>query len=236
MTDKTEKPTKTHYRSIFISDVHLGFRQSNIESLLDFFNHTKSENLYILGDFIDFIHLHEHHGWSKECNEILKKLFSKVLKGTNIKICVGNHDAFLGILSGFELGDIQIDKKFIHQNKFCDYLVCHGDEYDLSMRWSFIAKILCFLHSHLYWFPGVKYLRKLTDSLVLRNIDKSAIYKDIKDHHVSGIIYGHTHFPFISETEMNCGDWVENCTTIVEDFDSKFKLIYWKDKNPLSKT
>ena len=220
---------KIYYRSIFISDIHLGFADSKIDLLLDFLEHTKSEYLYVVGDFVDFIHLHEHHGWSKKCNEIIRRMFSKVHKGTKIRICIGNHDAFFGILSGFQLGNIHIAKEFLHENKFCDYLVCHGDVYDKSMKWSFLSKIVSFCNSHFYWFSQLKRIRKIIDKIAERNINKEAMREDILKHGAFGIIYGHTHFPYIDKNEINCGDWVEHCSAIVETTEGQFELIKWKE-------
>lgn len=141
---------KQKLRSIFISDVHLGHPKSRVDKLINFIGTTKSEYLYIVGDFVDFYHLYEHHGWSKNCNLLIRKLLSRVRKGTKIRICIGNHDAFLGIISGYKFGNIEISHEFIHSNKFIDYLVLHGDKFDKSMNYGLLVKFLCiFIGYHL---------------------------------------------------------------------------------------
>jgi UDP-2,3-diacylglucosamine pyrophosphatase LpxH len=49
---------------------------------------------------------------------------------------------------------------------------------------------------------------------------------------VDGIICGHIHHADLTEMEFNkiyanCGDWVESCTALVEDFQGNLELIHW---------
>jgi UDP-2,3-diacylglucosamine pyrophosphatase LpxH len=162
---------KKLYRSIFISDIHLGSPACEVEALLIFLDSVKSEYLYIVGDFIDFYHLFEHHGWAAECNLVIRKIFSKVRKGTKVRLCIGNHDAFIGILSGFKLGDIEVGHRFIHQNEFINYLVIHGDYFDKGMRHVNLAKIMSFMYTHFHSIGIARYLKKICDKVSARHID-----------------------------------------------------------------
>jgi UDP-2,3-diacylglucosamine pyrophosphatase LpxH len=216
---------KRSYRSIFISDIHLGSGASKVDLLLKFLDKTKCEYLYICGDFIDFLHLYEHHGWSRNCNLLMRKILSKVKKGTQIKICIGNHDAFLGIISSFEFGNIQIAHHFIHENQYIDYLVIHGDKFDKAMKCEFLAKAVAFLYNHMHSFSLVQFIKRRVDRWMENQVDKKSMLEFAKGHGADGVIYGHTHKPKIKPPYLNCGDWVEHCTAIVEDFDGEFKIV-----------
>lgn len=223
------KAEKTLYKSIFVSDIHLGVETSKIDLFLDFLEYTKCENLYIVGDFIDFFHMYEHHGWSSKCNLVLRRILNKLRKGTKVKICVGNHDAFLGILNGFRFGNMEIGKEFIHEGRF---LVLHGDIFDHSMHFSFVVKILAFIYNHFTWVPWMNGLKKLADMLSERSMNEEGLIDYAKQMGVGGVIYGHTHKPDVRDGFIyNCGDWVKNCTALVEKLDGDMELIKWKSKD-----
>lgn len=220
---------KKYYRSIFISDLHLGSSISQEIKLLEFLDNFKSDYLYICGDFIDFYHLYEHHGWSKNCNLVIRKLLSKVKKGTKIKICIGNHDAFLGIIAGYRFGNIEVNHEFIHKNKYIDYLVLHGDLFDKSLKMTKISQILSFLYTHFNWIPGFKTIKKhIIDNISARNISFKKLNNYVYKSNSEGVVFGHTHKPFINQNIINCGDWTENCTAVLEDFNGEFKLYKFK--------
>jgi UDP-2,3-diacylglucosamine pyrophosphatase LpxH len=220
--------SKEFYKSIFISDVHLGLDSSNEGVLLDFLENVKCDNLYIVGDFIDFIHLYEHHGWSKKCNLVIRKILSKLRKGSKIKICIGNHDAFLGVVRGFKLGDIEIKKRFVHKNKYIDYLVLHGDRFDSNMKYATIVKALSFIYAHFTWFPLMNMVKSFVDSLAERSMDIESMLDYARDKGADGVIYGHTHNPYKDGNLLNCGDWINHCSAVVETEDDEMKVIYWK--------
>jgi UDP-2,3-diacylglucosamine pyrophosphatase LpxH len=216
---------KNKYRSVFVSDIHLGSPKSQDEKLLAFLETTKTEYLYIVGDFIDFFHLYEHHGWSKKCNLIIRRLLSKVRKGTQINLCFGNHDAFLGILNSFQFGEVNIQRQFIHHNQFTDYLVTHGDQYDYSLRHTAVVKMLAFFYTHFHSVPLIGCLKKLAYKIALHNMNMKKMMYDIKKVGVNGCIFGHTHKPEMKFPFMNCGDWTDHCTAIIEDYAGEFHLI-----------
>jgi UDP-2,3-diacylglucosamine pyrophosphatase LpxH len=55
--------------------------------------------------------------------------------------------------------------------------------------------------------------------------------KEARRHRVDGVICGHIHHAVIREenglTYVNCGDWVESCTAVVEHFDGRLEIINW---------
>lgn len=221
---------KAYYRSIFISDIHLGSAASKLDSLLDFLDHTKCEYLYICGDFIDFLHMYEHHGWSRSCNLVMRKLLSKVKKGTKIRICIGNHDALLGILSGFQFGNIHIAHSFLHENKYIDFLVLHGDKFDKSLKFDFLSKLISFICNHFHNNFLMKYLKRKASKIIEKRIDTEKMLCFAKKEGADGVIFGHTHIPKKEAPIFNCGDWTEHCTALVEDYNGEFEILNWSKK------
>ena len=218
---------KFSYKSIFISDLHLGLESSNVELLIELLETIKTENLYIVGDFIDFMHLHEHKGWSGKCNLLIRRILSKVNKGTKVKICIGNHDAFLGVIKGFKFGNIEIASYFIHHNQFIDYLVIHGDEFDHSIRTA-AGRILAYIYSHLEWSKLVKYIRNYIDKKTERYINIKEMEEFAIEKGTQGIIYGHTHNPHKTTSKIiliNCGDLVKSNTAVIEHNNGEMEVV-----------
>lgn len=216
---------KKYYKSIFISDIHLGIEECNHEKLIAFLDSHKCDNLYLVGDTIDFLHFKKQHGWSNDCNLLIRKIINKIKKGTKIKICIGNHDAFLGLLIDYQLGTIEIAHEFIHESGGKKYLVIHGDIFDRTLKYHKLIRLVCLLYSYIQRFWFCRYLRKKIDKLVERNINQEKIKNYMNERSCEGIIFGHTHMPFIDGDMINCGDMVNSCSLVVEDEDG-FHLIY----------
>ena len=66
-----------YYRTIWISDLHLGSTQCQADVLLDFLKHNNSEKLYLVGDIIDFWALSNKVYWPKDHNTIIQKILRK---------------------------------------------------------------------------------------------------------------------------------------------------------------
>ena len=84
------KPVK--YRSIFISDVHLGTVDSQSKLLLDFLESTECESLYLVGDIIDMQKLTNAVYWPKENSDLINLVFRKAKRGPRVVYLPGNHD------------------------------------------------------------------------------------------------------------------------------------------------
>src|SRR5690606_28154287 len=83
------------YRSIWISDIHLGTRGCKAEFLLDFFRHTDSDYLYLVGDIVDGWALKRTWFWKQSHNDVIQKVLRKARKGTQVIYVPGNHDEAL---------------------------------------------------------------------------------------------------------------------------------------------
>ncbi len=120
-----------HYRTIWISDVHLGTRGCKAEFLLDFLRHTESETLYLVGDIVDGWQIKRSWYWVQSHNDVLQKLLRKARKGTRVVYVPGNHDEAMRPFSGLHFGGIEVKKRALHETADGKrLLVLHGDEFD----------------------------------------------------------------------------------------------------------
>lgn len=240
------------YRSLFISDVHLGTRACQAELLLDFLREHEADTIYLVGDIVDFWRIRRGVVWPQSHNDVLQKILRKVRKGSRVIFIPGNHDDGLREYCGQRFGGIEIKMQAIHETPDGKrYLVMHGDELDVVVRY---AKWLAVLGDRGYqlalWTNApVNFIRRrfglgywsLSSYLKLRV--KSAVNfigeferklsSEAQHRDADGVICGHIHHAASNQIEaihyLNCGDWVESCTAIGETEDGVFELIRWKD-------
>ncbi|MEM4248267.1 MAG: UDP-2,3-diacylglucosamine diphosphatase, partial [Candidatus Nanoarchaeia archaeon] len=124
------------YRTIFISDVHLGTKISQTEKLLDFFRENECEKLYLVGDIVDMAAIRRHmFYWDETHNTVIQKLLRMARKGVKITYIIGNHDIYLSFLIREVFGLITIKEKDIHKTLKGDAcLVMHGHQLDGAIR------------------------------------------------------------------------------------------------------
>lgn len=243
------------YKSIFISDVHLGTKFSNTKKLLDFFKHNESENLYLVGDIIDGWAIKRKLIWPQSHSDVIQKILKKARKGCSVVFITGNHDEFLRPFVPLVLGNSLDIKNEIEYTSISGkkYLVTHGDFFDsitMTKRWLAILgdygyDLLLNINQLLNTIRirlGIKskwslskYVKDNVKSSVSFITDFEAILSSHAKHKgYDGIICGHIHKAEIKEIDsieyLNCGDWVESCTAIVETYDGEFKIINWLDR------
>ncbi len=240
------------YRSIFLSDIHLGTRDCKAEYLLDFLKYNESEQLFLVGDIIDGWRLRKSWFWPEPQSTVIQKVLRKSRKGTEVIFIPGNHDEFLRRYIGMNFGDIIVHRDYIHT--LADgrrMLVVHGDEFDGVMRY---AKWLAYVGDSAYVFAlklnrWVNFIRRKMGlpywslSQTLKHKVKQAV-QIISDYEVylaeearmrgtDGVICGHIHHAEMKDINgilyCNDGDWVESCTALVEHFDGQLEIIYWAD-------
>jgi len=243
------------YKSIFISDVHLGTKYSNTHQLLDFLKHTESENLYLVGDIIDGWAIKRKFIWPQTHSDVIQKILKKARKGCKVSFIIGNHDEFLRPFAPLVLGDslnIKSELEYISTNGK-KYLITHGDFFDsitMTKKWLAILgdygyDFLLSINQKINFFRkkfGIKskwslskYVKDNVKSSVSFITDfEATLAKHAKHKGYDGIICGHIHKAQIRKVDsieyLNCGDWVESCTAIVETFNGEFKIINWLDK------
>jgi len=248
------------YKTIFISDIHLGTHGCQADRLLHFLKDNTCERLYLVGDIIDGWRLKRRVYWPQSHNDVIRKFLTTAKKGSKVYYIVGNHDEMLrGYLNlGISLGRIRIlNQKDFHGINGKRYLVTHGDMFDNLMRkdlkWimhvgDVAYNLLIWLNTKLnrvrgwlgldYWSLS-KYLKAKTKqalNFIEGFEDKLTTYADKRGY--DGVICGHIHSAAIKEINgieyINTGDWVESCTAIVETHDGDLQLVDWSKENIIS--
>ncbi len=244
------KDATRRYRTLFISDVHLGTRGCQAEHLLDFLKHHEAETIYLVGDIVDTWQLKSTWYWPQAHNDVVQKLLRKARKGTRVVYVPGNHDEFLRDYCGTHFGGIEVVESTIH--RAADgrrYLVIHGDHFDMVVRH---ARWLAYLGDHAYvWalaantifnrvrrrlgFPywSLSQWAKLKVKSAVNHIGafETNLVGEARRADADGVICGHIHHADIHDrygpTYVNCGDWVETCSAVAEHPDGRLEIIVW---------
>lgn len=241
------------YRTLFISDVHLGTRNCQAEMLVEFLREHDAETIYLVGDIVDFWRIKRGAIWPQAHNDVLQKLLRKVRKGAKVIFIPGNHDEGLRDYCGTQFGGIRIEYDAVHETADNRrYLVTHGDQFDVVVRYARWLALLGDRGYHLamlanlplnfvrrrlglgYWSLSA-YLKHRVKSAVnfIGDFEKS-LSDEAKRRNVEGVICGHIHHAaskyFGDVHYVNTGDWVESCTAIVETETGEFKLIRWAEE------
>jgi UDP-2,3-diacylglucosamine pyrophosphatase LpxH len=245
-----------HYKTLFVSDIHLGTKQCQVEYLLKFIHENTFDNVFLVGDIIDIYALSHKWYWTKEHNTFIQKILRLSRKGTNVIYIPGNHDdvlrEWIKEVHPFFFGDIVIVNQHVYQTvKGKKLLLIHGDEFDgaiRSMGWLYWVgdrayDIALRLNTVYNWFRRMFGLQYWSLSAYLKSKVKGAIqvvgnFEELVTRKClvegyDGVIYGHTHTPSIKTVKtkliMNDGDVVESVTCLVETEEGKFQLIRMTD-------
>jgi UDP-2,3-diacylglucosamine pyrophosphatase LpxH len=233
-------------RSVFISDVHLGLRQCKTKELLDLLNKYDAGYYYLIGDIVDLWKLQASFSWKRGHTEVLSKLFH-IAKKKKVVFIPGNHDELFRDFIGMNISGIDIAEEYIHITKDgTKILLIHGDIFDkivLHNKWlavlgSWMYDVLLELNEVNSWFRKKVGLKPWSLSMYLKhkakeatnmmeNFKSAAIEYSLKNGS-DMVITGHIHKPEISSLYGNCGDWVENCSAIIEHKDGELEIVYHK--------
>ena len=242
---------KLEYRTVFLSDTHLGMRETGIQKLNHFLSHISCKTLVLNGDFIDGWALEGSGEWKKadtRCVRLILKMVEK--EKTKVIYLRGNHDDFLSRILPITFDRIKVCEKYIHKGKERKYLVLHGDCFDsFSTKRKWIARIGSIGYDNLMRFNRIynkyrKFRGKKPFSLSAwaKAKVKSAVnhvhrYEDslanmARKHKCEGMICGHIHVAADRIIEgihyLNSGDWVESNTAIVEDLRGQMQVLDYK--------
>jgi UDP-2,3-diacylglucosamine pyrophosphatase LpxH len=244
------------FRTVWISDIHLGTPGCNAELLIDFLKSIECETLYLVGDIVDAWQLKKGWYWPPRHNDIVRRILKMAKHGTDVVYIPGNHDEIFRDYAGLGFGDVTIADEVIHTTADGRrLLVLHGDQFDgivLYARW------LAFLGDSAYTMllkmnGGVNWVRRKFGlpywSLAahLKKKVKNAVaficrFEEVVAHAtaergVDGVVCGHIHSAEIRQfgdiTYYNDGDWVESCTALVEYADGTIEVIDWAEKRRL---
>jgi UDP-2,3-diacylglucosamine pyrophosphatase LpxH len=238
-------------RSIFISDIHLGTRACHADRLLDFLREHDAENVFLIGDIIDFWAMRRTIHWSTAQNTVVQKLLRRARHGERIVLIPGNHDEALREYVNTVFGDIELLHEHIHRTADGRrLLLTHGDDYDQVTRhhrWvallgdrAYDALVmvngwLSWIRRKLgiagYWSLAGYAKRRVKKALQFVFDFESCIIHAVRQRGLDGVVCGHIHCAALREigelVYANCGDWVDSCTGIVEHLDGRLELIEW---------
>jgi UDP-2,3-diacylglucosamine pyrophosphatase LpxH len=244
-------PEPAIYRTLFLSDVHLGTRGCQAGLLLDFLKYNDAATIYLVGDMIDGWQLKNRWYWPQAHNDVVQKLLRKVRRGVRVIYVPGNHDEFARGYTGLVFGGVEVVGHAYHltADKKC-LLIVHGDEFDIVVRH---ARWLASLGDWAYkvalwsnvWFNKIR--RKLGfpywslsawAKLKVKNAVnfigdfEVALAEAARRHHADGVVCGHIHHAAIRDiggiVYVNIGDFVESCTAIAEHHDGRLEILRWQ--------
>lgn len=239
------------YRTLFISDVHLGSKAAKTDFLLDFLRLHDADTIILVGDIVDGWRLKRTWYWPQPCNDVVQKLLRKARKGTRIIYIPGNHDEFMRDFPGVHFGGIEVANRHIHEaGDGRKYLVLHGDEFDVVVRnarvlaylgdWAYdtaiaINVVLSAVRRRLglpYWSFSAWAKLQVKHAVNFIGEFQKVVAEEARRNGVDGVICGHIHHAVIDQMDdiryINTGDWVESCTAVAEHQDGTMELITWR--------
>ncbi|MEX0922557.1 MAG: UDP-2,3-diacylglucosamine diphosphatase [Rhodovibrionaceae bacterium] len=244
------------FRSIFISDIHLGTKGCKAEFLLDFLKHTEAETIYLVGDIVDGWRLRRAWYWPQSHNDVVQKLLRKARKGSKIIYVPGNHDEMLRDYTGTHFGGVEVVQDAIHETADGKrMLVIHGDAFDgvvlyhkwlaLLGDWAYTLALSANTQINRvrrrlgfgYWSLSAFLKFKVKNAVQFIGNFEEALAEEARRRKVDGVICGHIHH---AEQRMiggilyvNDGDWVESCTACVEHGDGRLEILNWAELRDL---
>ncbi|MBU1443394.1 MAG: UDP-2,3-diacylglucosamine diphosphatase [Gammaproteobacteria bacterium] len=245
--DEAEPPAK-HYRTLWISDLHLGTPGCQALALLDFLKRTECDTLFLVGDVIDGWQLRRQWYWPQSHNDVIQKLLRKARKGTRVIFIPGNHDEFARKYLDHSFGGIEVAEEWVHETADGRRLwVVHGDLFDGVIQ---CAKWLAHVGDSLYEFTlklnrhlnslrarlGLPYwsLSKYLKAKVKRAVSyvgdfENALAKEARKRGLQGVVCGHIHHAELRDIDgilyANDGDWVESLTALAEHADGTLEIL-----------
>ena len=250
---------RARYRTVFVSDLHLGTRGCRSDFLADFLGVVSCDKLYLVGDIIDGWRLKKSWYWDHHHDEVLRLILAMARGGTEIVYIPGNHDEMFRswLPMKLEIAGVRLCEDAVHETADGRrLLVMHGDAFDSVVRY---AKFLALLGDRAYgaalvvnrWFNSARrrlglpyrslsaWLKRQVKGAVMA-IDRfeHALANEARKRGVDGVVCGHIHHAEMREIDgvlyINDGDWVESCTALVEHDDGRLELVDWAERNRLS--
>ncbi len=245
------------FRTIWISDVHLGTRGCNSAMLIDFLDNVDSETLYLVGDIIDGWRLKKKFYWPAAHNDIVWRIMKRAKRGTRVVYIPGNHDEMFRQFTGLNFGGVEIRRAAFHDTADGRRLmVLHGDEFDtimLAHRWlAFVGDAAYHLLMGLnnwvnaarrwvgrpYWSLSKMAKHKVKNAVEFISHYEEVVARAAGERGVDGVVCGHIHTAEHRLFEhngksieyWNDGDWVEGCNALVEHADGGMEILHWPDE------
>lgn len=250
---------KQHFRTLWISDVHLGCKDCKAEQLLDFLDKNTADTLFLVGDIIDMWALSKKFRWPDTHNQLLHRLISLTHEGTRVIYLPGNHDQPAQRYDQMNVANIEIYREFIYESaKGEKILLLHGDQFDQEVCFGKLQTWMgeigydlllfinrCYNHfrskkGYPYWSLASHIKSRVSGANNAIKRYREAAINRAKQLNTSSVICGHIHHPEITKengiTYLNTGDWVENCSALAENKQGNISLIYWTQAKQTTQT
>lgn len=241
------------YRTIWISDIHLGTRGCNAELLLDFLKHTRCDTLYLVGDIIDGWRLKRAWFWTDAQTEVIQEILRKVRGGTRVIYVPGNHDETLRDYLGLVMGGVLVQGEAMHHTADGrKLLVVHGDEFDTVVKYAkWLAILGDYAYTYLlaantfvnrcrkvlgrpYWSLSQYLKHRVKNAVEYISKFEEAVAGAARERGADGVVCGHIHHAEMRMIDgilyCNDGDWVESCTALVEHRGGELDILRWADQ------
>jgi UDP-2,3-diacylglucosamine pyrophosphatase LpxH len=239
---------KLHYRTVWISDAHLGTRGCRAQDLARFLKRIRCEHLYLVGDILDLSQLKHRWYWPKEQNDVVRRILKMAKRGTNVVYIPGNHDEAAREYIGMEFGGVRVERDAFHRTAAgAGLYITHGDQFDLivseapwlswlggtTYNWLVLLnhfynkfRRLC---GRPYWSLARAVKLKVKGACTYFSRYEQALLKETRRRGAQGVVCGHIHKAEARREGdvfyYNCGDWIESCTALVEHDDGTVELI-----------
>ncbi|MDR3450700.1 MAG: UDP-2,3-diacylglucosamine diphosphatase [Alphaproteobacteria bacterium] len=241
------------FRSIWISDIHLGTRGCQAERLLDFLRHTESDYLYLVGDIVDGWHLRRRWYWPQAHNDVVQKILRRARHGTKVFYVPGNHDEGARPFCGLHFGGVYVVNEIVHETAAgLRMLILHGDQFDAVVGYAkwlahlgdkaydvalYVNRIYNMIRRRLgmpYWSLSAYLKHKVKNAVAYIGLFETYIAEHAARENADAVLCGHIHHAEMRQIGnvlyLTDGDWVESCTALVEDFDGKLSIIRWAEE------
>jgi UDP-2,3-diacylglucosamine pyrophosphatase LpxH len=248
------RQSPVHVRTAFISDIHLGTRECRADLLLDFLHRVQPEVLILAGDIVDLWSLRRSFYWPQSHNNVLRTILGKAKHGRRVIYIPGNHDMALREYAGFVFGNLEVHREYLHTTAAgARLLVVHGDEFEGAVNcarwlaalgsWAYDRTMSANRHFNAlrrrmgfrYW-SLASYLKSKVGNATqyVRRFEQAAAHEAHR-RGLDGIVCGHIHRPQLVNVGgvlyCNDGDWVENCTVLVETRSGELQLWDWGERH-----
>lgn len=246
------------YRTLWISDLHLGTPGCQAEALLDFLRHTECETLYLVGDIVDGWQLRRNWYWPQAHNDVVQKLLRKARKGTRVIFIPGNHDEFARRYLHLNFGGVTVAEDWVHETADGRKLwVIHGDLFDgviQCAKWlahvgDSLYEFTLRLNRHLntlrarmglpYWSLSQYLKRRVKRAVSYVDDFENAVAREAKKRGLQGVVCGHIHHAELRDIGgtlyANDGDWVESLTALAEQADGTLHILQWSEFLPAAR-
>jgi len=241
---------RANVRTLFLSDIHLGYRHARARELNEFLAGIDAERIVLVGDIIDALSLARRPYWSSDHTQVVRTLLARQRAGTRLVYIPGNHDASLAMLAQMLQGQFEVHREWVHRGaRGARLLVLHGDQFDGRLSCPpWLTALGDALHSATVSLShGINNLRracgrpywpmtervKLTIPVSARYIEEfeqlAAAHARLQGY--DGVICGHIHRANLRAIDgtlyANTGDWVESCSALIESARGELELLRW---------